>query len=153
MPLTSLVALAALSTAACGDQSVGTADEPRSALDGEWQVVAIDGVGLGRGDAGGGMPLVFRAGDEVVRWEPACAQLMFLYRADGGAFRADRVRYRVDGADRDPAGSMPPPCMIGLPPGLEEAMEAMGTARTIEVAEDGRIHLSGGGRSLLIKSR
>jgi len=90
-----------------------------------------------------------------VRWEPGCAQLMFLYSIDNDDFRAGAIRYNVpyDKPIFDPSKFMPPPCAIGWPPRLEEAMEAMSLARKIELTQSGSVLLSGEGRSVTVRPR
>lgn len=114
----------------------------KTSLRGKWTVTAIDDKSVKH------IPSPeFDAGEEIIRWQPGCAQLMFLYQIDDAQFRADRIRYMVE-AGFDPAKSMPPPCAIGLSPDLEKALSIMALARSIEVRSPGTIRISGASHSL-----
>ncbi len=140
---------------ACAGDPVAQDIRPSTTLEGEWLVTAIDDEPVGGTTGAAGPGLTFRAGAEVVRWEPGCAQLMFLYRIDGEDFRADAIRYDIpfDDPIHPPEKFMPPPCAIGWPPGLKEAMEAMSLAHTVAFTGDGNVRIHGDGRSVAASLR
>lgn len=138
-----LISFLAILGSACSPahDSAGGA-QGKISLRGKWTVTAIDDMSVEH------MPSPeFDAGEEFIRWEPGCAQLMFLYQIDDAQFRADRIRYMVE-AGFDPAKSTPPPCGISLSPDLEKALSIMALARSIEVRSPGTIRISGASHSL-----
>jgi len=144
-----------LSFSACTENRAVDKDEPAASLKGEWRVAAIDDRTLSAPDGQFTSSLNFRASDDFVHWEPRCAQLMFIYTIESNKFRADRIRYHIpfDEPDYDPSSFMPPPCLIGWPPRLDDAMRAMAAARKIEPIDKGGFRLSGNGRSVILLPR
>ncbi|MBH9537982.1 hypothetical protein [Novosphingopyxis sp. YJ-S2-01] len=150
----SSVLLASLGISACADQFIDDTSAKVATMKGDWLVTAIDDELVLDGN-GNAAPLIITASDEVFRWEPSCAQLMFLYRLEGSDFRADQIRYDVpyDEPYYHPSEYMPPPCAIALPPKLKDAMAVMATAREIEFTADGGFRLRSDEHNLTLRQR
>lgn len=119
-------------------------------LVGEWRVAGIDGAAVDLPAA-----LTVSGGPQILDWEPACAQLMHRYRIDGARFSAVRIRQFVTEEAMQSPGAVPsrPPCAIGLPPGVEDAMLAVEMADKIERTAENGIRISGRTRSVTLFSQ
>lgn len=126
-------------------QDVAGEDDRASMLVGEWRVEKIDGSKLAEVDQ-----IFLKAGPQVIDWASPCAQQMQRYYIDEQSFTAGRIRHFVE-MGVDPTASIPPPCAIGLPPRLDEAMSAVDVAREIERVSQDRIRISGNGRSITLR--
>ncbi len=129
------------------DDEAQDTDKAPETLAGAWRVAGIDGEALNLPTA-----LTLQAGSQILRWDPACADVMYEYSIDGSRFRADRIRYSMD-ENSDPSLVMPPPCAIALPPGMDIALAALAAADTIERTETNGVRLSGNGRSVTLFSQ
>ncbi len=168
MRYASLMLTAALFTAACdteaepepgtGIQPQGSAEAPapdaapeqpeQFSLKGEWRVAGIDGKQVDLPTA-----LTLSGGEQILDWDPECAQLAHRYTiTDEDVFSAPRIRQFVTESARDNSKTPlhPPPCAIGLPEGLVDAMTAVESATKIERTEANGIRLSGYDRSITL---
>lgn len=101
------------------------------------------------------MVLTVSGGEQILDWQPGCAQLMHRYWIDGTRFSAARIRHFVTDEAVDAARNplFAPPCLIALPPGLEDAMVVVEMADTIERTPENGIRLSGNGRRITLFSQ
>jgi hypothetical protein len=112
-------------------------------LAGEWRVAGIDGEPF---DEPYGLAL---SGDEGnLWWEPKCAAMWRTYRLDG-----TRISFGLPAHFRQPDGTTPPVCTVGLPPRLSEVFRALDAAETAARTPQNGILISGGGRSVLLFSQ
>lgn len=117
-------------------------------LEGEWQVASIDGETVDLST-----PLTLSVGEQIMDWGPGCAQLAHRYTiSEEAVVSAPRIRQFVTDAARDQsrAALHPPPCAIGLPEGLADAMTAVESATKIERTTQNGIRLSGHDRSITL---
>ncbi len=122
----------------------GSEGDSPSTIAGVWHVAAIDGEPF---EAPVALALV--AGDQIAEWGRDCRNLMNRYWIDGTDFNAERLRYFVP-VGMSPVDAIPPPCLPGLPPGLERSMTALDRAERIEWRSKEEIVLSGDERSITL---